>query len=178
MCLSICGILFSGRIPYREFSVIGITDGVANGFYRCPSKAQCYSDVYDMEYVEPLIPDYISDNPFRNMKNDDDFFEGFDLPGEPVDDDEWDEGFDLPGESVDENEEGDEEEEEDQEQDVKLENSKENVKEDANEDENEDSNFEDFDFDGPWDDSKFDDLPVADPHKDTKVKSPPVHGLA
>ncbi|KAJ5535992.1 hypothetical protein N7513_009178 [Penicillium frequentans] len=161
----------SGRVFEYLWHVIFGQDPVS-----CPSKAQCYSDVYDMEYVEPLIPDYISDNPFRNMKNEDDFFEGFDLPGEPVDDD-WDEGFDLPGESLDENEEGDEEKEDDQEQDAKSENPKENVKQDANEDENEDSNFEDFDFDGPWDESEPDDLPVADPQKDTKVKSPPVHGL-
>ena len=121
-----------------------------------------------MEYVEPLIPDYISDNPFRNMKNDDDFFEGFDLPGET--DENWDD---------EEEKEGDQEEEIKSE-DIEAEDVKEDVKgeakQDENEDENEDSNFEDLDFDGPRNDSKSDDLPVAnDLQKDTKVESPPVH---
>lgn len=126
-----------------------------------------------MEYVEPLIPDYISDNPFRNMKNNDNFFGGFDLPGESFAED-WDD------------EEGNEKEKEsDQEEDVKsedveVEDVKEDVKEEAkqdeNEHENEDSNFEGFNFDGPWNDSKSDDLPVAnDLQKDTKVESLPVH---
>lgn len=133
-----------------------------------------------MEYVEPLIPDYISDNPLRNMKNDNDFFEGFDLPGDLLDEN-WDEGFDLPGDSLDEkweeNEEGDEEKQVDQGEGVKSEDVQGNVKQYETEDEKEDPNHEDFDFDGPWNDSESDDLLVADPQKDTKVESPPVHGL-
>ncbi|KAJ6110860.1 hypothetical protein N7486_003095 [Penicillium sp. IBT 16267x] len=152
----------SGRVFEYLWHIIFGQDPVS-----CPSKAQCYSDVYDMEYVEPFIPDYISDNPLRNMKNVDDFFDGFDLPGESFDE-KWNEDG-----------EGDEEEkEDDQEEDVNSGDVKGDVKEDENVDENEDSNDEaSFDFDGPWDDSESDDLPVVsgdnDPQTGSNVDKPP-----
>ncbi|KAJ5673302.1 hypothetical protein N7507_002429 [Penicillium longicatenatum] len=154
----------SGRVFEYLWHIIFGQDPVS-----CPSKAQCYSDIYDMEYVEPLIPDYISDNPFRNMQNDEDFFDGFDLPGES-NNENWDEQEEENEEETEENQEEDGTSQ-DVQGDIKGE-----VKQDDNEDENDDSNFEDFDFDGPWDDSESDHTSVPDPQKDTKVESP-VHGL-
>ncbi|KAJ5641901.1 hypothetical protein N7490_005901 [Penicillium lividum] len=133
----------SGRVFEYLWHIIFGQDPVS-----CPSKAQCYSDVYDMEYIEPLIPDWISDNPLKNLKNDEDFFEGFDLPGDSFNSDTW-------GEDIEE-----EENEEITEDDEKV----------ANEDP---SDEEPFDFDGPWD--ELDDLPMASddknhPRKDTNVE--------
>ncbi|KAJ5948036.1 hypothetical protein N7466_001051 [Penicillium verhagenii] len=157
----------SGRVFEYLWHIIFGQDPVS-----CPSKAQCYSDVYDMEYIEPVIPDWISDNPFRGVKNnhdfiDDSFEDGFD--------DEFDDGFDLPGDSLDENEdEGDwgwDEEEEG--------NEDEDIEEGDKEDEKEDPNDEDpFDFDDISEELDFDDSPVSpskdsDPWEDTNVDNLP-----
>lgn len=167
-CLSICGILFSDRILLRKLFGMWFKLYVLM-VCSCPTKEQCYWDVYGMEYVEPPIPDWISDNPFNGMSNWDEW------DGEYGDDGYGEDGYNFldDTEGIDEDAEGlDEEAEEEEGYDEaekeyetkaetlaasKLEKSKLETPTPENKDED-----DPFDLDGPLDDSDLEDSTDSD----------------
>ncbi|KAJ5272299.1 hypothetical protein N7478_007424 [Penicillium angulare] len=85
----------SGRVFEYLWHIIFGQDPVS-----CPAKAQCYWDVYGMEYVEPPVPDWISDNPFLSMGNYDDEFGELDFDDEnqdEIENEDEEDPFDLDG---------------------------------------------------------------------------------
>ncbi|KAJ5626522.1 hypothetical protein N7528_003949 [Penicillium herquei] len=72
----------SGRVFEYLWHIIFGQDPVS-----CPSKAQCYWDVYGLEYVEPPI-DWMFDDSLDSEYYDDEFWGGYDYPDEEVEDDE------------------------------------------------------------------------------------------